>query len=144
MFVWHFLQWLWKALLRFCVGPPPRGSVVLQHIEEIQIMAQGFRYTFAVPPPAAEDVVKTKVKHTSDGKSKDFEIDPTAATLQVEAVQGTDNVLELVDVDDAGNDSTPSVFSWLAIDTVPPPARGQLGILQTEEIDIPDEVPPQE
>ena len=91
-------------------------------------------FTLELPAPGASDVVTRKLSvkvGSADAVSVDLAIGDA-----VPEFSGNDNdVVEgyLVDVDDAGNGSLPSEFSYVLTDTIAPPAPGQVGLKVTRE-----------
>lgn len=95
-------------------------------------MASFFPFEVVLPPLATpHDVVSRELRVTVDGN--DF-FQSSVAFDEAKIVcpkvpQDAQVKLELTDVDDAGNRSvTPSVYAFVAIDTVPPATPGELGV----------------
>jgi hypothetical protein len=96
-----------------------------------------------LPPPAAPDVISRELGISISGQPAEVRSLGTADTLitGLKAPQGTTVSLSLVDVDDAGNRSIPSYKTFEALDTIPPPQPGELGITITGEEAEPIEPP---
>ena len=92
-------------------------------------------FQLTLPAPGASDVIKRTLT-TQIGSASPVSIDLAVAD-SVPEMSGADNdVVQgyLVDVDDAGNSSDPSSFSFVLTDTIPPPAPGQVGLTVTREV----------
>lgn len=92
-------------------------------------------YAVTAAPPVDADVVARRLTVTVDGtpfEPKDY----SAATTQFDEVsveQGSQVVLALSDLDDAGNVSEPAVFEFEAVDTIPPAKPGEFGVTLVRE-----------
>lgn len=92
-------------------------------------MASVFRVKAMLPPVVDPDVDRREL--TSKIGDQDSKIENLALdTAFVEFVVPQDSTLELslVDIDDAGNRSEPSVRSYKAIDNIPPMQPGMVNI----------------
>lgn len=130
--------------------PPRPGKMYVVFREEILTMAKvNVRtYDVALPPKSAEDVVERRltVANAGDGMPTAYPVsfglgEDGPPSIQIKVVEGQKGVaLELRDVDNAGNVSDPSLFSFDATDTTAPVAPGELGVsFVSESI---EEVPP--
>ena len=106
--------------------------VFLQLTREVNEM---LFFTLELPEAGASDVVTRKLSlkiGSAEAVSLELAVGETAPEFS-----GNDNdVVEgsLVDVDDAGNASEPSNFSYVLTDTIAPPAPGQVGLKVTREV----------
>ena len=84
----------------------------------------------ALDPVGSADVVTRRL--TVNGTTQEFNRDQTEVDgfsgEQGSTVEGT-----LTDIDDAGNESAPSAFSFVLTDTIPPSDPGAVGLIVTEE-----------
>lgn len=101
------------------------------------------KFYLALPAKSAPDVVARELTVALAGN------EPVVYTLDADAVAtdelvGFDNdavVGSLVDIDDAGNRSAPSEFSFVLTDTIPPPVPGAVGLVVTDEVADPEPEP---
>lgn len=92
------------------------------------------KFVLDLPSKAAPDVVSRELKVVVDG-NEFFEALDGDAIVSTE-YSGVDNASvtgSLVDVDDAGNRSDASEFSYVLVDTIAPPAPGNVGLRVTAE-----------
>lgn len=97
----------------------------------------GLKHTLALPPLFAGDATtKRELTLIVDGGTpieKDVvPVDSTSAAVVV--AQGAAVHLELRDTDDSGNEGAPSILEFVAVDTVAPPAPGELAVSSVEEV----------
>jgi hypothetical protein len=100
-------------------------------------------FQVTLPAPGAADVVARELTMQVGGEA------PVAVPVVVgqavvdglKAPQDSSVTLSLVDVDDAGNRSLPSIFQFVAQDTLAPPQPGELGVVMTGEEIVPDPLP---
>jgi hypothetical protein len=92
-------------------------------------------FVLDLPVAGAADVVSRELTVVVDGVSS---VETLAGDAAVSAdYSGIDNAVvtgSLVDVDDAGNRSEASEFSFVLTDTVAPPAPGAVGLRVTAEV----------
>jgi hypothetical protein len=108
----------------------------------VKILATGEKnmaITFKVQLPAksAADVVARELT-VKIGDSEPIFTELAADAAEVDELQGPEGAeveVSLVDIDDAGNRSEPSVATAVLADTFAPPKPGELGIQLTGEID---------
>ena len=107
------------------------------------------RITLGLPSSESTDVVKKVIRIERDTPvegelpaSESHDLAPGASSFDVEAVQDTDVTVELVAVDDGGNESDVIVATFTAVDTVPPILEGGITAAMTGERSIPDSVDP--
>jgi hypothetical protein len=108
------------------------GVVFLRLVSEEDSM---LKFVLMLPAAGAADVVTRRLV------VKIGDAEPTTAELAGDAVEsvemsGEENaavVGSLVDVDDAGNESEPSTFSFVLLDTIAPPQPGAIGLKVTAE-----------
>lgn len=81
------------------------------------------------------DVVERRLSVSVNGSNVDTKVFSGDATSFGElSFNDNDNVvLTLVDVDDAGNVSSPAILEFVAIDTIPPAKPGEFGVTLTRE-----------
>lgn len=93
-------------------------------------------YGVTVGPTVDHDVVARRLSITIDGVQVDVADWPADSTSlgEVTVPQGSNVVLTLVDVDDAGNASEPAVVEFTAVDTIPPAKPGEFGVSVLREI----------
>lgn len=113
------------------------GSVRLLLGEELFMSSiSQFPVKLILPPPGAPDVTKRRITvSTGAGDPLFFEVQPEEAEIQLPNVynQGSELSVELVDVDDAGNQSSPSLSTFIIQDTQAPPTPGQVNFVLGEE-----------
>jgi hypothetical protein len=81
------------------------------------------------------DVVGRKLSVVVNGEDRGVTDYPSDTTSFGE-LSFSDNdsvVLTLVDVDDAGNSSSPAVLEFVAVDTIPPAKPGEFGVTLVRE-----------
>ena len=101
------------------------------------------KFYLALPAKSAPDVVSRELTVAVAGAA------PVVYVLGADVVasaelSGFDNdtvVGTLVDVDDAGNRSGSSEFSFVLTDTIPPPVPGAVGLVVTDEVADPEPEP---
>jgi hypothetical protein len=93
------------------------------------------KFKLVLPPPGAADVVSRDLTVSiSGGEPRVFELTGDVLESQVlEANEGDAITGQLVDVDDAGNNSEARLFDLILVDTIAPPLPGEVGIAMTEE-----------
>ena len=87
-------------------------------------------FSISLPPVGAADVVERTLTVTI-GDNAPQTLNPAIDATETGELQGNDNDAvhaELVDTDDAGNQSQPSTLDAVLSDTIPPPQPGQMGI----------------
>jgi outer membrane biosynthesis protein TonB len=101
----------------------------------------GLVYSLELPPLSAPDVKKRVVKISVDGEEKLVEVHFTESNISLSPVkEGASVSLYLKDIDDAGNEGPwGEPVSFIAKDTLPPPAPGQVKVTLVSE--TPDEPP---
>lgn len=134
-----FLRWfLWGI-----VAPPQPGPLVIKKIREDFSMADKLGYTIALPAAGAPDVVERTLTVTVDGVgTEDIMLGMEVTEHEVIVDQDKAVTVSLVDTDDAGNASEPSMLEFVATDSVAPPAPGAMGVTSIREIF--EEEPPAE
>lgn len=92
-------------------------------------------YNVTAAPVTDSDVVERRLTATVNGTAGETKVYPSDTTSfgEFSFAQNDNVVLTLVDVDDAGNVSTPAVVDFTATDTLPPSAPGQLGVALVRE-----------
>jgi hypothetical protein len=92
-------------------------------------------FTISLPPVGATDVVERRLT-VIVGSDDPISITPAVTDTESQEFGGEDNEpvhAELIDVDDAGNQSQPSVLDAVLADTLPPPQPGAMGIVLKRE-----------
>lgn len=120
-----------RELLALLTKP---GHMYVIKVEEVPM---GLKHTLAMPPLNTVDVTtKRELTLIVDGGSPIVgDVDPIDSTSKAIIVtQGAAVRLELRDTDDAGNVSEPEVLEFTAVDTVAPPAPGDLAVTNVEEV----------
>lgn len=92
-------------------------------------------FVIVLPPSESSDVVTRELSVAVAGGPATIESVSTSAaeSSSYNGEQGDAIHAELVDIDDAGNRSEPSVFDGTLEDTLAPPAPGALGVRVTAE-----------
>jgi len=105
----------------------------LVRTEKGETMALVYSVTAAAPVDA--DVVERRLTVTVNGEEKSSQVyaPETTSFGELSFAQNDKVVLTLVDVDDAGNVSTPAVLDFDATDTIPPTVPGGLGVALVRE-----------
>lgn len=91
-------------------------------------------FVLTLPERSAKDVVARELTVSVDGVETVESLN--GDSLESQVYSGLDNVAvagRLVDIDDAGNRSEPSEFTFVLVDTIAPPAPGQVGLKVTAE-----------
>lgn len=123
------LNYINQTLLR-AMRPARPGSV--SHVQTGRV-GNMLHYKLTLPaldPVGSADVVTRRL--TVNGATQEFNRDQTEVDgfsgEQGSTVEGT-----LVDIDDAGNESAPSAFSFVLTDTIPPSQPQEVGLVVTSE-----------
>lgn len=94
-------------------------------------MADVLTYRVSIAEPTDADVVMREltVYHLDTNASSVTTFPAAAVDLgEINVPQGSNVAVEVVDIDDAGNRSTPARFEFVAADTIPPSQPGGLSI----------------
>ena len=93
-------------------------------------MAGVILFQVVLPPKGADDVVTRELQLSfADGGVLTVNLEASAETTAVlRGPEGTQVTVSLVDVDDAGNRSEPSVAVFDLVDIIPPPKPGELSL----------------
>ena len=100
-------------------------------------MANVITFDVGMPSlPASHDVVKRELSSSVDGGAASLQdVSPSQQIVAGFSVPQNANVLlALVDIDDAGNRSEPSILAFQALDTVPPAKPGDMTVLNLTEV----------
>jgi hypothetical protein len=112
------------------------GLVYLRIVGEFQKGSDWMlRFKLLLPAPGASDVVTRKLT-VAIGAAEPVTVDLPGDALESAEYSGGDNETvsgSLVDVDDAGNQSEAREFSFVLVDTLPPPQPGEIGLVVTGE-----------
>lgn len=98
-------------------------------------MADKILFQVVLPPKSAADVVRRELLVSFADGTEDL-IELAASDTVSETFKGDQDsevTVSLVDIDDAGNRSEASVATFTLLDSVAPPAPGELGIQVTGE-----------
>lgn len=114
------------------VLPIPEVELILIRRD---FMADILVYSVEAALPVDPDVVKRVMSVAIDGgEATVSELDPSTSKLgMVEAPQGSMVVIDIYDVDDAGNKSDSFTLEFQAIDTLPPAMPGGVVVTLVEE-----------
>ncbi len=122
-------------------GPPKPAKCALRVTNELpggDDVADKLNFVFVVPAEdEPSDVVSREVKLTlADGTVSEFVNEGNGAFESAEftADQDSEVSISVVNVDDAGNKSVPRVQSFTLVDTIAPPAPGELGVKVVGEV----------
>ena len=113
-------------------GPGPVTITVLgENLEN----SMAITFQVNLPPKSAPDVVSRKLTvKVGDAAAETFELGGEVLVKEgLEGPQDSTVEVSLVDVDDAGNESTPSTASGVLVDSFAPPQPGQLGVVVVGE-----------
>ena len=125
------------VLERFLDVPAQPVVLSVRQIRSNNTMADVLTYKVSVGPVVDTDVTVRQLSVYVDGAEAAREVrsySPETTDLgNVIVPQGSSVVLRLVDVDDAGNQSTPAVLEFVATDTLPPAQPGSLGVTLVSE-----------
>lgn len=112
-------------------------------------MADVLTYQVSVGLPVSHDVVQRELSFVIDGADPVVSVfsNETTDLGTVNAPEGANVVLSLVDIDNAGNRSDAAVLSFEAVDTLPPAVPGSFGVTlvgesKAEEPKTDEDVPP--
>lgn len=117
--------------------PGPMGyQIVGEKPGEGEEMADIIVYDVNLPAlDVPNDVVSRELTVVTGGETTVITVGPTDTVVPgLEAEQDAPVDLTLVNVDDSGNRSGPSLFSFVAVDTIAPPVPGNLGVVIVDEI----------
>ena len=93
------------------------------------------RFKLVLPAPGASDVVNRKLT-LQIGSAEPESLQLPGDAVESQEFEGQDNDTvsgQLVDVDDAGNESEARTFSFVLVDTLAPPQPGEIGLVVTGE-----------
>jgi len=98
-------------------------------------MADIISFNVSLPPKSAPDVVSRELSVKVGDNPAETRVYPPEALVATgfEGPQDIGVQISLVDIDDSGNRSEPSVLGFLLADLVPPPTPGTLGIVVVQE-----------
>lgn len=138
MFIWLNNRTLCKLIkqlqkMNMRTIHPVAFKIILVRTEKGNEMALVYNVTAA--PAVDSDVVERRLTVTVNGVEQQTSVfqSDTTSFGEVRFAQNDNVVLTLVDVDDAGNVSTPAVLDFVATDTIPPSAPGSLGVALVRE-----------
>jgi hypothetical protein len=100
-------------------------------------------YLVSAAPAVSGDVVTRLLTVSVNGEDMGTtELPGSATELTTFSVpQNAEVVVTLVDVDDAGNKSEATQYSFVAVDTIPPVAPGAIGVTLVGETTVAPEAP---
>lgn len=119
-------------LLNTIVKPPkPDGISFLISEKENGML----KFVLTLPQAGAADVVARKLTvQVGEAEATTFDLaGDVTESQEFECADDTQVTGTLVDVDDAGNESAASEFSFVIVDTFPPPQPGEVGVKVTGE-----------
>lgn len=97
------------------------------------------KFVLVLPPKSASDVVARRLSvQVGQSDPVSFDLEPTDQEYADDLFVGEENAVvkgSLVDIDNAGNRSTPRDFEFVLIDTIAPSQPGEIGLKVTEEIE---------
>ncbi len=119
------------------IPPGPLGYKIVGEIpKKGEEMADIIVYDVNLPAlDVPNDVVSRELTVVTGGETTVHNVGPAdtvVAGLQAEQDATVD--LTLVNIDDSGNRSGPSLFSFVAVDTIAPPVPGNLGVVIVDEV----------
>lgn len=127
------LKFICKLIERI-TKPPKPGIITFLTSEKENGM---LKFVLSLPQAGAADVVSRKLT-VKIGESELVALELAADALESQEFVCADNTVvvgSLVDVDDAGNESPASEFSFVIVDTIAPPQPGEVGVKVTGEFD---------
>lgn len=127
-----FRKFLAGALRNLLTPPPIPGKVSVRHLGEAVVQ----KYEATLPAPGAADVVKRVLHLKVDGTDTTTDLPKDAIVAPFGVEDGKTFDVWLIDVDDAGNESpfdSAAVYSATAVDDIPPPSPGMLGVVHVGE-----------
>lgn len=132
--MWFFNNSLLVAQVRrlaFKMGGPPHAF----HVSLIALESGMLIYSVTAGPAVDADVSSRRLSVMVNGEVSSTVDHPASTTSfgEIVAPQDATVVVTLVDVDDAGNESPPSFYEFVAKDTIPPSQPGSLGVTLVRE-----------
>jgi hypothetical protein len=117
--------------LAFKMSGPPYAL----HISLIGMESGMLVYSVTAGPAVDSDVTSRRLTVTINGEVSSTVDHPAETTSfgEVAAPQDASVVISLVDIDDAGNESQPSFYEFVAKDTIAPAQPGSLGVTLVRE-----------
>ena len=117
--------------LAFKMGGPPHAF----HVSLIALESGMLVYSVTAGPAVDADVSSRRLSVMVNGEVSSTVDHPASATSfgEISAPQDATVVVTLVDVDDAGNESPPSFYEFVAKDTIAPAQPGSLGVTLVRE-----------
>lgn len=136
------LKFICKLIERLTRPPRPKLVTLIVSEKENGML----KFVLSLPQAGAADVVARKlVVKVGEAEAVAFEL--AADAFESQEFICADSTLvsgSLVDVDDAGNESPASEFSFVIVDTIAPPQPGEVGVRVTGEFDaVEPEVQPE-
>ncbi len=106
---------------------PPQPGPISAILKE-ERMAGTLVYDVNLPAGGQDDVVSREFSvQVNDGTPDLFQLTNDVLVQRIRVPQDSSVLLSLVNIDDAGNRSTPSTQTFAAKDTIPPDAPGPFG-----------------
>lgn len=141
--------YIWVAALLFVIiyAALQKKPFVAPSLSVVQVrsdsMADVLTYRVSAPAPVSGDVVTRLLTVSVNGAEGETNSFPGTATefATFSVPQNAEVVVTLVDVDDAGNKSEASTYSFVAVDTIPPAAPGAIGVTLVGETHVAPEAP---
>lgn len=123
------------ALLENLLAELKRPGPIYIFMEKV--MASKFRLKVLLPPIVDQDVESREMTlKVGDAEPTIQTVPKDTPSLEVMVDQGSHCVFTLIDIDDAGNRSEPSIREFDALDTIAPPKPGEIGIEVLGEIQV--------
>jgi hypothetical protein len=128
--IYRLIKQLRKMDMR-TIHPIAFKSIIVRKEEDNMTLV----YNVTAGPVVDNDVVERRLTVTVNGEVSQVTTNSNDTTSFGEfSFADNDNVvLTLVDVDDAGNVSSPAVVEFIAADTIPPAKPGELGVSLVRE-----------
>lgn len=124
---------LLKELIRISQPPPPNKLEITRSNELIGVGDMGDKIVYDVNLPSLSspsDVVTRELTIRTGQDVTVITVNKADTVIPgLEAPQDSHVVLELVDIDDAGNRSDAATYEFDAVDTFPPPKPGDFGVV---------------
>lgn len=116
--------------------PGPLGYKITGEIPGGEEMADIIVYDVNLPAlDVPNDVVSRELTVVTGGETNVIVVGPADTVVPgLQAEQDAAVDLTLVNIDDSGNRSGPSLFSFVAVDTIAPPVPGNLGVVIVDEV----------
>jgi hypothetical protein len=117
--------------LAFKMSGPPYAF----HVSLIRMESGMLVYSVTAGPAVDADVASRRLTVTINGEVSSTVDHPSDTTSfgEISAPQDASVVVSLTDIDDAGNESQPTFYEFVAKDTIAPAQPGSLGVTLVRE-----------